>query len=293
MTTPFQVRFTRFSAFYSPLISTVTGGFLAAEGFAPTISVSNPTDTTVQALVDGRAHVGQTATIQGILSVERGARSPIMHFAQVNEKDGFFLFGRRADPAFNWKKLEGAKVIIDFDTQPLAMFKWACFKQGVDYDKIIGVKVHVDDMIDAYRRGEGDYVHLQGPAPQQMAREGIGSVVAAFGDAVDPCAFSSLAATPAFLATDMAKAFGRAYRKARKYINEEKAIEIAKAEKQYFPNVDLEALTEAIARYQRLGCWTPHPEITKPMYEEGLNIFAHVGMIKGRPAYEDVVVPTP
>jgi NitT/TauT family transport system substrate-binding protein len=293
MTTPFHVRFTRFSAFYSPLISTVTGGFLAAEGFAPTITVSTPADTTVQALVDGRAHVGQTAPIQGILAIDRGGRSPIVHFAQVNEKDGFFLLGRRADPKFNWKKLEGAKVIIDFDTQPLAMFKWVCFKQGVDYEKIIGVKVHVDDMIDAYRRGEGDYVHLQGPAPQQLAREGLGSVVATFGDAVDPCAFSSVAATPAFYESEMAKAFGRAYRKARNYINDKTAIEIAKAEKQYFPDVDLEALTEAIAHYQRIGCWTRHPEITKPMYEQSLDIFAHVGLINSRPAYEDVIAPTP
>ena len=33
--TKIRIQFTRFSAFYSPLISTFTGGFLQAEGLEP------------------------------------------------------------------------------------------------------------------------------------------------------------------------------------------------------------------------------------------------------------------
>ena len=37
--TQFHIQFTRFSAFYSPLISTISGGFLAEEGLEATHSL--------------------------------------------------------------------------------------------------------------------------------------------------------------------------------------------------------------------------------------------------------------
>ena len=40
MSEPISIQFTRFSAFYSPLIATIAGGFLAAEGFAPLAACS-------------------------------------------------------------------------------------------------------------------------------------------------------------------------------------------------------------------------------------------------------------
>ena len=35
MSDPISIQFTRFSAFYSPLIATIAGGFLKDEGFEP------------------------------------------------------------------------------------------------------------------------------------------------------------------------------------------------------------------------------------------------------------------
>ncbi|HTQ76744.1 MAG TPA: hypothetical protein VMI15_01850 [Burkholderiales bacterium] len=37
-----SIQFTRFSAFYSPLIAAIAGGFLEAEGLKPKRSVSPP-----------------------------------------------------------------------------------------------------------------------------------------------------------------------------------------------------------------------------------------------------------
>jgi NitT/TauT family transport system substrate-binding protein len=70
----------------------------------------------------------------------------------------------------------------------------------------------------AFRKGEGDYIHQQGPAPQQLEHDKVGHVVASVGEAIGPCAFSSLAATRQWLATDAATRFTRAYRKARAWL---------------------------------------------------------------------------
>lgn len=288
------IQFTRFSAFYSPLILTMAGGFLRDEGLAHDWSVSPPGRSAIDALVDGSAHVVQSALSQGLTALSRGETPPAVHFAQVNEKDGFFLTGRTPDPDFAWKKLEGAEVLVDHGGQPLAMFRYACHRAGIDFDAIKAVDAgSATEMDKAFRAGTGQYIHQQGPAPQQLEHDGVGHVVARVGNPIGPCGFSSLAATRAWLGTDMARAFTRAYRKARAFLNATPAAEIARIEKDFFPDVDPAVLETCIAAYQALGNWSPHIEITRPAFEATQDVFEHVGRLKERYRYEQVCADPP
>jgi len=292
--TKIHIQFTRFSAFYTPLLSTITGGFLKDEGLEPTHDVSPPGKSAIDALLDGTAQVAQSAVSQGINALERGETPSVAHFAQINEKDGFFVTGREADPDFTWDKLRGRKVLVDHGGQPLAMFMYACHKAGLDYGAIDAVDAgSAAEMDAAFRGGAGDFIHQQGPAPQQLEHDGIGHVVAAVGDPIGPCAFSSLAATREWLESDMARAFMRAYRKTRAYVNEAPAAEIAAAEAPHFPEVDQQVLTNTIAFYQGLGCWSPHVEITREAFDVTLDVFLHAGRITKRHPYDKVIVPPP
>jgi NitT/TauT family transport system substrate-binding protein len=289
-----RIQFTLFSAFYSPLISTMSGGFLRAEGLDPQWSVSPPGVSALAALKDGSAHVVQSALSQGFVTLDKGEAPHAVHFAQVNEMDGFFLTAREPDPAFAWKKLEGAELVMLRGGQPEAMFKYACHKAGIDFSKIKPIAPGSAAAVDkAFREGKGQYVHQQGPFPQQLQADGIGRIVAQVGPQIGPCGFSSLAATPEWLKTDLAKAFMRAYGKTRTYMNEAPAAEIAKAEKPYFPDIDEKVLADCIATYQRLGCWTPHVEITRAAYEKTLDIFEFNGLLKQRYRYDQVCASPP
>jgi NitT/TauT family transport system substrate-binding protein len=289
-----RLQFTLFSAFYSPLISAMSGGFLEAEGLDPEWSISPPGVSAIGSLQDGTVQVVQSALSQGFAPLNEGKTPPAVHFAQVNEMDGFFLTGRKPDPAFSWKKLEGAEVVTFKGGQPQAMFRYACHKAGIDYDRLRLVCPGGPADIDrAFREGQGQYVHQQGPFPQQLQADGIGHIVAQVGPKIGPCGFSSLAATREWLKTDMAKAFMRAYRRTRRYMNEASAAEIAKAEKPYFPKTDEAVLAECIASYQRLGCWTPHAEITRAAYERTLDVFEYNGLVKQRYPYEQVCAAPP
>ena len=248
----------------------------------------------IDALRDGSAQVVQSAPSQAISALERGETPPALHFAQINEMDGFFLTGRAPDPAFTWDRLAGKKVMVDHGGQPLAMFKYACPQAALDYGSVEALDAGSGAAMDAaFRGGEGDYIHQQGPAPQQLQHDGVGHVVARVGDPIGPCAFSSLAATRDWLAGDMAKAFMRAYRKTRAYVTETPAAEIARAEQALFPQVDPEVLAETIAAYQTLGCWSPHVEITRAAYEATLDVFQHAGRITQRHAYEGAIAKPP
>lgn len=287
--TKINIQFSLFSAFYSPIISMMSGGFLKEEGLDADWSVSPPGVSAIVALADGSAHVVQSALSQGFGALSRGEENVALHFAQVNEMDGFFLTSRDADHDFDWKKLEGADVVCFGGGQPLAMFKYACHKAGIDFDKINTINPGgAADIDKAFRDGQGQYVQQQGPFPQQLAADGIGHVVAQVGKQIGPCGFSSLAATREWLAGDMAKAFMRAYKKTRIYMNEASATEIAKAEASYFPQIDEAVLADCIGTYQKLGNWTPHVEITQAAFEATLDIFEYNGLLKERYAYDQI-----
>ena len=61
----------------------------------------------------------------------------------------------------------------------------------------------------------------------------------------------------------------------------------------YFPAIGAPALTDCIAVYQRLGCWTPHVEITPRAFEAILDIFEYTGGIDRRYAWDQVCAPPP
>jgi ABC-type nitrate/sulfonate/bicarbonate transport system substrate-binding protein len=227
-----SIRFTLFSAFYSPLISTMSGGFLKAEGLEPQWSISPPGRSALAALVDGAAHVVQSALSQGFTSLKQGRDTRRVHFAQVNEMDGFFLTGRDADAAFTWDKLEGAEVVM-FNGGS----RWRCSNTRATGQESIstgsepifpGGAAEIDQ---AFRRGQGQYVQQQGPFPQQLQSDGIGHIVAQVGQQIGPCGFFQSRSNRDWLKTDMAKAFMRAYKRTRTYLNEAPAAENCQGER--------------------------------------------------------------
>ena len=76
--------------------------------------------------------------------------------------------------------------------------------------------------------------------------------------------------------------FVRAYTKTQAYIIDIPAAEIARTEKEYFPNIVEEVLEKCIKTFQALGCWMPHIEITEAGYQETLDIYQYNGLINER-----------
>ena len=289
-----RIQFTLYSAFYSPLIMVMAGGFLKREDLEYDWSVSPPGKPATESVMDGSADVVQSAPSQAFNSIARGEANYPLHFAQVNEMDGFFITGREADTHFSWDQLEGAEVVMFGGGQPNAMLRYACHRAGIDFDRIRAIAPGGAADIDrAFRDGQGKYVQQQGPYPQQLEAEGIGAIVAQVGPQIGPCAFSSLAASREWLATDTAAAFTRAYAGARRHLAETPAEEVAALLQPWFEEVDPDALRNCIDAYQRLGCWTPHVEITREALDATLDIFEYTGGISERYAWEQVCALPP
>lgn len=291
MTETINILALRHSAFYSPLLYTMCGGFLAEEGLQANYQVVATPQAINAALLAGEAHLSQLAVAASFAALERGETLDVVHFAQINRRDGFFIAGRPQQQPFTWQQLIGKRVLVDHLFQPLAMFKYALHKQGIDAAEIDIVDAgDVAAMDAAFRSGEADYIHQQGPAPQQLAYEHKAQVLAAVGDVIGDVAFSSLCATRTWLQTEQAKAFMRAYRKACAALLTADSGEIAALEAQYFPEIAPEVLTETIATYQQLGCWSADPGISRQSYETLLDVFLYSGGISRRHDYGSAIV---
>jgi len=291
---PVHIQFTLFSAFYTPLILAMSKGFLKSEGLKYDWSVAAPGTSAVDAIVNGSAQVIQSAPSQGFNSLLKGESPAAMHFAQINEMDGFFITSRKANPDFQWKDLEGADVVMFKAGQPNSMFRYACYQAGIDYSKIKPVTPGGAAAIDeAFRNGEGEFVVQQGPYPQQLEKEQAGYIVAQVGPMIGANAFSSLAASREWLQTDEAAAFTRGYRATRQFIQTASSQEITDSIESYFPDVNPAALENCIGTYQSLGCWTPHIEITPEAFEVTLDVFQYVEHIQERYHYDQVCLAPP
>ena len=284
-----NIQFTLFSAFYSPLIMVMAGGFLREEGYDHNWSVAPPGKSAMDALVDGSADVIQTAVIQGVNDLENGRTPAALNFALVNAMDGFFITARNPHDNFSWDSLEGSELVTFPGGQPNYMLRYACLKAGIDYSRIQPVTPGGPDQIDAaFRAGQGQFVHQQGPYPQQLEAEGLGHVVARCGPLIGRCAFSTLAAKPEWLDSDAARAFQRAYRNAMAHLATAPVDTVVDTIVSWFDDTDREALSRCIAAYQALGCWSPDVDITQQDYDATLDVFEHAGKLTTRHAFTDL-----
>lgn len=280
----------RHSAFYSPLIATVAGGFLEQEGIEGCYLGVPAHGNVIRSLVAREAHVAQSAVSASWPLLEQGIASPVVHFAQINQRDGFFIAARRPHPDFAWKALLDGRLMFVHGAQPQAMLRYALHRQGLDLSQVRAIDAGATGaMMTAFRRGDGDFFHEQGPYPQQLEHEGLADIVAAVGEALGPVAFSSVAARPEWLGTREAKRFMRAYARARRWVNQAAPAQVAQCLLPLFPDIAPAALARSIEHYQRLGCWDGDLAIEPAQYEAALDVFLHSRLITRRHPYAAVV----
>jgi NitT/TauT family transport system substrate-binding protein len=276
-----RVMASRHSAFYSPLLACVQ--YLRDEGHEVPYSVLAPRQRSYGLLRDGEIEIMQSSVSSNWKLREQGIEPLPVHFAQINQRDGFFIVGRHPDQEFQWKALEGKTLLADYGLQPLVMLKYAVKHNGADWKQIKVIDAGAPEKMQAaFTSGTADYVHLQGPVV-------AGEIIASVGASMPPVAFSSLCCARPYQQTEGYRTFLKTYTRAREWVQTAPAEEIAKAEASFFPGTSSELLAATIKRYQSLGCWQGGTEIPRDLYEQALTIFQSQSAITWRHHYEEVV----
>lgn len=277
----FRIMASRHSAFYTPLLTCI--GSLREKGHEVSYSVLGPGQRGYALLRDGAVDIMQSAVSSNWGPREQGIEPLPVHFAQINQRDGFFMVGRQAESEFTWKSLEGKTLVADHGLQPLAMLKYALKHNGIDWKQIKVVNAGAPEKMEAaFGGGKGDYLHAQAPVA-------TGEIVASVGASMPPVAFSSLCCARNYQRTEEYRTFLGAFERAREWSQAAPAEEIAAKEAAFFPAIPVALVAKTVARYQNLGTWEGGIEIPRDLYEQALTVFQSVGAIAWRHRYEEVV----
>ena len=287
--THLKIMVSRHSAFYSPLIATISGNFLDQYGISASYHIADKGNT-IEEVGNGNMDIGQAAVSGSWSYLENMQKPPVTHFAQINSYDGFFILGRKELDFFSWDEITKGKFLFVHGGQPEAMLRYALSKKGIDLDRVDKIFSNGgEEMMKQWDDGIADFFHEQGAYPQQLEYENKGKILGSVGQVIGPVAFSSLICSWDWVRTDIYYKFIEAYAKAREWVNTAEPFEVAEIEKDYFPNISIESISKAIEFYQKLGTWDKDIKIEPELYEKALDVFEFSNLIKSRYDYDDVV----
>jgi NitT/TauT family transport system substrate-binding protein len=280
------------SIFYTPQFVTLHGGHFAAEGLDVEIRTSTPAVTTTSALIDGTAQVSLGGVMRSLDLADRGGPR-LVHFAEVNSRNGFFLLSREPRPAFRWADLAG-RTVLSFAEAPTP---WQCMltvlrRHGVDPARVRFERDRpVAEAVAAFRAGHGDFLETGQPFTEMLLAEGAAHLAASMGEATGPLPFSSYMTTTAALAErrDMLERFTRALFRAQRWLARAPAADVAALIAPAFPDVARDVRHAAVARYQAQATWALDPILRAPAYEYLQQILLDGGFIKRRHRYDDLI----
>ena len=284
------------SVFYTPIYVSVAGGFLESEGLDVTFFTCPPQYAHVHsALLQGAADISGSGVMRSLIASDWGAEAVPAHIAKINSRDGFFILGRNAASEFEWASLQGATVIpVGFSPMPWASFQFALRNHGVDP---AGLKLlpglSLQEAVDTFRRGEGDFIHLPLPAAEQLIADETAHVAVAVGPANGHIAFSSFAATNSYLDSnrDVVHRFIRGYARGLAWLNDNDPTAIGEAIAPFFPDVPKELIVRSVARYKQQDTWPSTPDMNEPEVQSLQDILMAAGLVKERQPYSKVVRP--
>jgi NitT/TauT family transport system substrate-binding protein len=280
------------SPFYAPALVAVHAGHFARAGFDVSLVTADPGQGTAEALIHGRADFAVSGIMRSLGVVDRGG-PPLVHFAMVNDRNGFFLVSREPRPRFAWTDLVG-RTVISFGGAPTP---YHCMlsvlrREGVDPARVTFVRdLGVPEAVAAFTAGRGDFFECGPPVVDRLVRDGAGHLVASMGVATGPVPFSSLMIAEPRLRADRADLVRlvRAFHGAQRWLAHASADEVAAVLGPAFPDIEAPLLTRIVARYRAQGTWPDDPRLDRAGYERLQEILFAGGFIKARHPYERLI----
>lgn len=280
------------SIFYAPLAVAVHGGHFAAEGLDVDVVTAEFGAGTVGLMQRGEADVALSGLMRSFDQADRG-EPPLVHFAAVNDRNGFFLLSRDPRPGFAWSDLVG-RTVISFGGAPTP---WLCMqavlrRHGVDPARITFLRgLSNADAVAAFRTGKGDFIEHGPPIVDQLLADSTGHLVAAMGDATGPLPFSSFMTSRAMLTGERERLvrFVRGLSRAQHWMAASGAREIAAVIAPSFADIDGRIRVAAVERYLTQSTWARDPVLTRPGFETLQSILIAGGFITRRHRFEDLV----
>lgn len=281
--------------FYTPVYVAVAGGFLYREGLDVRFSTAPGDRSPMEMLRDGSADIVQTGISRSFMALDEGEDDAPLHFAEINQRDGFFLVGRDRTDGWTWKDLEGSLLIpVGFTPVPWISLRSAMKANGVDLNSVrLTEALSTEESIEKFRAGDADYIHMPHPQAQALVNDGAGHLAASVGATLGYVCYSSFAATPAFLESrpETVARFVRGFYEAQRWLVSNEAGDVWSTIASFFPETSPTVLQEGIGAYIEGQTWAVDPLIGGDGFGAMRDLLIDGGLIQGRHEYDRVVRP--
>ena len=277
---------------YAPFYAAHATGAYGAEGVEVDLLPSPGAGRAEAALIDGMADVMWAGPMRVIKHHDANPSSPLVCFAEIVCRDPFSLVGRDPNPGFSLADLARMR----FATVSEVPTPWLCLQQdlreaGLEPDRLdrIGDRSMAENLA-ALRAGELDAVQLFEPVLEEALASGGGHLWHA-ASSRGRTTYTAFVTTRDRLVRDAEPllAMVRAIHRTQIWLHANRASTIAAAIASYFPALDRDVLTGALARYQAQGVWGGDPVLHEAGFERLRRGLMSSGFVTRCVAFADCV----
>ena len=281
------------SIFYAPLYVAIEEGFFEEEGLDVKLSTIPGGDKTMTALLSGGIDIGLIGAETSIYVAGQNPNDKVVNFAQLTQTDGTFLVAREDIKDFDWDMLKGSTFLGQrVGGMPQMAGEFVLKGNGIDPHKDLTLIQNIDfaNIANAFASGTGDYVQLFEPTASVFEEQGVGKIVASFGEELGAIPYTVFMAKESTLKDDdFISSFTKALYKAQKWVYEESAAKVAKSISPYFEDTDLALIEKVVERYRSQESFSKDPIIDEKEFDNLLKVMTEAGVLEYDAKYKELV----
>ena len=265
------------SVFYAPQYVAIAAGYFEEEGLKIDLTTGQGADNVMTAVLSNQVNIGFAGPEASIYVYNEGKEDYAQVFAQLTKTDGSFLVSSQNIDNFKWSDLKGKTVIPGRKGGvPYMTLLYVLKQNGIDPQKdlVLDDSIDFDLMASAFSTGKADFVTLFEPTASQIELSGKGYIVASVGESAGEIPYTAYFAKKSYIEknNDIIQSFTDAIYKGQQYVQTHTSKEIAELIKEFFPDTEVDMLTNAIESYRQINAWN----ITPYMAEEDFNLLQDI-----------------
>ena len=172
-------------------------------------------------------------------------------------------------------------------------FEYVLKQNGLnpETDAVLDDSIKFDLMAGAFSAGNADFVTLFEPTASQVESAGKGYVVASVGEAAGEIPYTAYFAKKSYIEenSDLIQRFVNAIYKGQQWVKNNSAEDVAKAIADFFPDTDLEVLTEVMKKYKDIDAWNETPYLSEEAFERLQTVMTEAGELEQKAPYDEIV----
>ena len=282
------------SIFYAPLYVAIEEGFFEDEGLDVKLTTIPGGDKTMTALLSDGIDIALIGAETSIYVASQNPNDAVVNFAQLTQTDGTFLVAREDVKDFDWEMLKGSTFLGQrVGGMPQMAGEFVLKNNGIDPKKDLTLIQNIDfaNIASAFASGTGDYVQLFEPTASMFEEQGVGKIVASFGEELGAIPYTVFMAKESKFKNDkeMIESYTKALYKAQKWVYEQSAEKVAKSISPYFEDTDLKLIETVVERYRSQESFAKDPIIDEKEFDNLLKVMTEAGVLEYDAKYEDLV----